>query len=197
MLDQRIQGLYGITPNNNLNIALIERIFNEHKVNILQYRHKTNNDKLKLKEAKRLLELCLQHNTLFIVNDDINLCEKVGADGVHLGQNDTSINTAREQLGEKAIIGVSCYNQLQLAFEAEEMGANYVAFGSLFSSITKPTASECPLSVIKIAKEKIKLPIVGIGGITFENQRLAFHAGCDAVAMLNGLFSFNKELRTD
>ena len=197
MLDQRIQGLYGITPNNNLNIALIERIFNEHKVNILQYRHKTNNDKLKLEEAKQLLELCLQHNTLFIVNDDINLCEKVGADGIHLGQNDTSINTAREQLGEKVIIGVSCYNQLQLAFEAEEMGANYVAFGSLFSSITKPTASECPLSVIKAAKEKIKLPIVGIGGITFENQRFAFHAGCDAVAMLNGLFSFNKELRTD
>ena len=63
MLDQRIQGLYGITPNNNLNIALIERIFNEHKVNILQYRHKTNNDKLKLEEAKRLLELCLQHVT--------------------------------------------------------------------------------------------------------------------------------------
>jgi len=189
MLDQRIQGLYGITPNNNLNIALIERIFNEHKVNILQYRHKTNNDKLKLEEAKRLFELCLHHNTLFIVNDDINLCEKVGADGVHLGQNDTSINTAREQLGEKAIIGVSCYNQLQLAFEAEEMGANYVAFGALFSSITKPTASGCPLSVIKTAKEKIKLPIVGIGGITFENQRLAFQAGCDAVAMLNGLFS--------
>jgi len=189
MLDQRIQGLYGITPNNNLNIALIERIFNEHKVNILQYRHKTNNDKLKLEEAKRLLELCLQHNTLFIVNDDINLCEKVGADGVHLGQNDNSINTAREQLGEKAIIGVSCYNQLQLAVEAEEMGANYVAFGALFSSITKPTASGCPLSIIKTAKEKIKLPIVGIGGITFENQRLAFQAGCDAVAMLNGLFS--------
>ena len=189
MLDQRIQGLYGITPNNNLNIALIERIFNEHKVNILQYRHKTNNDKLKLEEAKRLLELCLQHNTLFIVNDDINLCEKVGADGVHLGQNDNSINTAREQLGEKAIIGVSCYNQLQLAFEAEEMGANYVAFGALFNSITKPTASHCPLSVIKSAKEKIKLPIVGIGGITFENKKLAFSAGCDAVAMLNGLFS--------
>jgi thiamine-phosphate pyrophosphorylase len=189
MLDQRIQGLYGITPNNNLNIALIERIFNEHKVNILQYRHKTNNDKLKLEEAKKLLELCLQHNTLFIVNDDINLCEKVGADGVHLGQNDSSINTARKQLGEKAIIGVSCYNQLQLAIEAEEMGANYVAFGTLFSSITKPTSIGCPLSIIKTAKEKIQLPIVGIGGITFENQRLAFQAGCDAVAMLNGLFS--------
>ena len=189
MLDQRIQGLYGITPNNNLNIALIERVITEHQVNILQYRHKTNDDQLKLNEAQQLLDLCLTHNTLFIVNDDINLCEKVGADGVHLGQNDTPINTAREQLGEKAIIGVSCYNQLQLALDAEEMGANYVAFGTLFNSITKPTASHCPLSVIKSAKEKIKLPIVGIGGITFENKKLAFAAGCDAVAMLNGLFS--------
>ena len=189
MLDQRIQGLYGITPNNNLNIALIERVITEHQVNILQYRHKTNDDQLKLNEAQQLLDICLTHNTLFIVNDDINLCEKVGADGVHLGQNDTPINTAREQLGEKAIIGVSCYNQLQLAFDAEEMGADYVSFGALFNSITKPTAIHCPLSVIKNAKEKLKLPIVGIGGITFENKKLAFVAGCDAVAMLNGLFS--------
>jgi thiamine-phosphate pyrophosphorylase len=189
MIDQRIQGLYGITPNNNLNIALIERVITEHQVNILQYRHKTNDEQLKLDEAQQLLDICLTHNTLFIVNDDINLCEKVGADGVHLGRNDTSINTAREQLGEKAIIGVSCYNQLKLAFEAETMGANYVAFGALFNSITKPTSSHCPLSVIKSAKEKLKLPIVGIGGITFENKKLAFAAGCDAVAMLNGLFS--------
>ena len=189
MLDQRIQGLYGITPNNNLNIALIERVITEHQVNILQYRHKINDDQLKLDEAQQLLDLCLTHNTLFIVNDDINLCEKVGADGVHLGQKDTSVKTAREQLGEKAIIGMSCYNQLQLAFDAQEMGANYVAFGSIFNSVSKPTASHCPLSVIKNAKEKLKLPIVGIGGITFENQELAFEAGCDAVAMLNGLFS--------
>ncbi len=188
MLDQRIQGLYGITPNNNLNIALIERVITEHQVNILQYRHKTNDDQLKLNEAQQLLDLCLTHNTLFIVNDDINLCEKVGADGVHLGHNDTSINIAREQLGEKAIIGVSCYNQLQLACEAEAMGANYVAFGALFRSITKPTASHCPLAVIKSAKQKLNLPIVGIGGITFENKESAFEVGCDAVAMLKGLF---------
>ena len=188
MLDQRIQGLYGITPTNKLNIALIERVITEHQVNILQYRHKTNDDQLKLKEAQQLLDLCLTHNTLFIVNDDINLCEKVGADGIHLGQNDISINTAREQLGEKAIIGASCYNDLQLAFEAETMSADYVTFGALFNSTSKPTAKHCPLSVIKSAKEKLNVPIVGIGGITFDNQRLAFESGCDAVAMLNGLF---------
>ena len=189
MLDQRIQGLYGITPNNNLNIALIERIFNEHKVNILQYRHKTNNDKLKLEEAKRLLELCLQHNTLFIVNDDINLCEKVGADGVHLGQKDIDIETARSQLGEKFIIGVSCYNNPQLAIEAEKKGANYVAFGIIFPSTTKPSAGYCPLSTIESVKQKINIPIVGIGGINFDNQKYVFEAGCDSVAMVSGLFS--------
>ena len=153
MLDQRIQGLYGITPNNNLNITLIERVITKQQVNILQYRHKTNDNQLKLYEAQQLRDLCLTHNTLFIVNDDINLCEKVGASGVHLGQNDTSIKTAREQLGENAIIGVSCYNKLQLAFEAEAMGADYVAFGALFNSISKPTARHCPLSIIKSAKE--------------------------------------------
>jgi len=188
MLDQRIQGLYGITPNNNLNIAIIERVITEHQINILQYRHKTNDDQLKLNEAQQLFDLCLTHNTLFIVNDDINLCEKVGADGIHLGQGDTPVNRAREHLGEKAIIGVSCYNELQIAIEAEAMGADYVAFGALFNSISKPNAIHCPLSVIKSAKEKLKIPIVGIGGITFDNQRLAFESGCDAVAMLKGLF---------
>ena len=188
MLNQKIQGLYGITPNKNLNIALIEHIFNEHKVSILQYRHKTSNEKLKLKEAKQLLKLCLQYNTLFIVNDDINLCEKVGADGVHLGGSDLDITSARAQLGEKFIIGKSCYNSLDLAIEAEQMGANYVAFGAIFNSTTKPSASHCPLSTIEKVKQKINIPIVGIGGITFENQKHAYNAGCDSVAMNKGSF---------
>ena len=110
MLDQKIQGLYGITPNKNLNINLIKNVINKHKVNILQYRHKTQDEKKKLDEAKRLLELCQEHNTLFIVNDDVNLCLKVGADGVHLGQNDDEIIVCTRALGEKFIIGVSCHN---------------------------------------------------------------------------------------
>ena len=188
MLDQRIQGLYGITPNNNLNIALIERIFNEHKVNILQYRHKTNNDKLKLEEAKQLLELCLQHNTLFIVNDDINLCEKVGADGIHIGQSDINARLARAALGKKFIIGVTCHDSLKLAIDAENNSADYIALGAIFHSINKPKAIHCPLSKINNIKKNINIPIVGIGGINFENQSLAYDAGCDAVAMIDGLF---------
>ncbi len=188
-LDQRINGLYGITPNKKLDIEFIENIITAHQVKILQYRHKTQDDQLKLDEAQQLRELCLIHNTLFIVNDDINLCEKVDADGVHLGQLDETVAEARYKLGKQSIIGVSCYNEIGLALEAEKSGASYVAFGALFPSMTKPNAEHCKLSIIKSAKRQINIPIVGIGGITFENQNLAFDAGCDAVAMLNGLFN--------
>ena len=188
-LDQRIKGLYGITPNKKLDIEFIENIIIAHQVKILQYRHKTQDDQLKLDEAQQLRELCLIHNTLFIVNDDINLCEKVNADGVHLGQLDKTVTEARYKLGKQAIIGISCYNKIGLAVDSEKSGASYVAFGALFDSKTKPNAEHCKLSVIKSVKKRINIPIVGIGGITFENQNLAFNAGCDAVAMLNGLFS--------
>ncbi len=188
-IDQRINGLYGITPNKKLDIEFIESIITGHQVKILQYRHKTQDEQLKLVEAQQLRELCLTHNTLFIVNDDINLCEKVNADGVHLGQFDKSVAEARYKLGEKTIIGISCYNKIDLALEAEKSGASYVAFGALFPSITKTKAEHCKLSIIKSVKKRINIPIVGIGGITFENQNLAFNAGCDAVAMLDGLFN--------
>jgi thiamine-phosphate pyrophosphorylase len=92
-------------------------------------------------------------------------------------------------LGKDSIIGVSCYNQLGLAIQAQSQGANYVAFGALFASSTKPNAKRCPLSVVTQAKKELCLPIVGIGGITFENQQLALDAGCDTVAMINELFN--------
>ena len=188
MLNQRIKGLYGITPNKNLNISIIEKAFNEHRINILQYRHKTLDEKLKIKEAKKLLKLCKQYNTLFIINDDVNLCAKVGADGVHLGQNDVDIYSARNRLGKNFIIGVTCHNSLKLAKEAENNGANYIGLGAIFKSTTKPNAVNCSLSEILNIKNNINIPIVGIGGITFENQQSALDAGCDSIAMVEGLF---------
>ena len=188
MIDQRIKGLYGITQNKNLSLALIESVFKKHKINILQYRHKTMDEKLKLEEAKLLLELCKQYNTLFIINDDINLCEKVGADGVHLGQNDIDVHSARSQLGKKFFIGVSCYNNIELAIEAENSGANYIALGAIFKSASKPNANNCSLSTIQNIKKHINIPIVGIGGITFENQQSVLDAGCNSIAMIEGLF---------
>jgi len=188
MLNQRIKGLYGITPDKDLNIKLIENAIKKHKVNILQYRRKTKDEKLKLNEATKLLELCLQYNTLFIVNDDVNLCKKIGANGVHLGQNDVDVHSARSQLGKKYIIGVSCYNNIELAIEAENNGADYIALGAIFKSSTKPNAAYCSLSTIQNIKSNINIPIVGIGGITFENQQSVFDAGCNSIAMIEGLF---------
>ncbi len=134
ILNQRIHGLYGITPNKKIDIEFIENIITAHQVKILQYRHKTQDEQLKLDEAQQLRELCLTHNTLFIINDDINLCEKVNADGVHLGQLDKSVTEARYKLGTQTIIGISCYNEIGLALDAEKSGASYVAFGALFPS---------------------------------------------------------------
>ena len=188
MLNQRIKGLYGITPDKDLNIALIENAIKKHKVNILQYRRKIQDEKRKLDEATQLLKLCLQHNTLFIVNDDVNLCKKIGADGVHLGQNDVDISSARSLLGKKFIIGVSCHNDLELALEAEKNGANYIALGAVFKSKTKPNAAYCSYSKIQNIKSNINIPIVGIGGITFENQQSVLDAGCNSIAMIEGLF---------
>ena len=188
MLSQRIKGLYGITPNKDLDITLIENAIKRHKVNILQYRRKTQDKKIKLDEATLLLKLCQQYNTLFIVNDDVNLCKKVGADGVHLGQNDIDITSARCQLGEEFIIGVSCHSNLELAIQAENNGADYIALGAIFKSNTKPNANNCSLSEIQYIKKNIIIPIVGIGGITFENQQSVIDAGCDSIAMVEGLF---------
>jgi len=188
MLNQRIKGLYGITPNKDLDITLIENTIKKHKINILQYRRKTQDEKRKLDESTQLLKLCLEYNTLFIVNDDVNLCKKIGANGVHLGQNDVDVHSARNQLGEKFIIGVSCHNSLKLAIEAENSGANYIALGAIFKSASKPNANNCSLSTIQNIKSNINIPIVGIGGITFENQQSALDAGCNSIAMLEGLF---------
>ena len=186
---EKIRGIYAITPDVSLNLDQVEKVITQHCISILQYRRKTADDDLKLKEATKLRQLCLQHHTLFIINDDINLAQKVGADGVHLGKNDTSIKQARQLLKDDAIIGVSCYDDINLAINAQEKGATYVAFGALFTSSTKPDAPHCSLDTITQAQQTLKVPIVGIGGVDFNNQEDALKAGCAAVAMVSALFA--------
>ena len=183
-----VKGIYAITPNQVLALDAIEHMLNRYQPYALQYRHKTDDQALKLAEAKALKQLCSLHNTVFIINDDINLAQKVGADGVHLGQEDGNIAKARAQLGDQALIGASCYNQIELALQAQAAGADYVAFGALFASPTKPEAVPCSLETITQAKTQLQIPIVGIGGITLENQQQALTAGCDAVAMITALY---------
>jgi thiamine-phosphate pyrophosphorylase len=141
--------------------------------------------------ACELLALCHTYNVPFIINDNVELAEKIGADGVHLGKDDGSILDARQRLGKSVIIGVSCYNSLERAIEAEKHGANYVAFGRFFTSNSKPLAAPAEIGTLTAAKKVLTLPIVAIGGILPENGASLLNAGADLLAVIGGLDTEN------
>lgn len=158
---------------------------------LVQYRDKAPSDALTL--AKALLETCRAANVPLIVNDDIELALAIGADGVHLGKDDTDIATARRRLGQSAIIGVSCYDSIERALDAESHGADYAAFGRFFASGTKPLASPAKLETLRLAKRQLAIPIVAIGGILPENGLSLLEAGADLLAVVGGLFDRDPE----
>ena len=153
---------------------------------VLQYRVK--HPVAPLAEARALLALCRRAEIPFIVNDDIELAAAIGADGVHLGREDDSIQAARRRLGKKAFVGVSCYDDVERAVWAEQEGADYVAFGRFFPSQTKPHAPCAQLSTLCLAKQRLMVPIVAIGGITVENAAALLAAGADWLAVIEGVF---------
>ncbi len=177
------KGLYAITSNND-SLDHIETIL-QARTAILQYREKINPDP---DHAKKLKSLCEDFKVTFIINDNPQLAKEVKADGVHLGEEDDSYDETRELLGNEAIIGISCYDSLDLAIEAEKLGANYVAFGSFFPSKTKQNTRRPDLELLKQARKKLSIPIVAIGGITPENGRPLVEAGADFIAAINGVF---------
>ena len=154
----------------------------------IQYRNKSANAALRIEQARALQDLCRQHGVALIINDYIELCLILNADGVHLGGDDGDIAAARMQLGPSKIIGVSCYNCLKIAAAAKSQGADYVAFGACFDSATKPAAVRAPLALLTQAREKMGLPVVAIGGITLTNATLAIEAGADAIAVIAAVF---------
>ncbi len=186
-----ISGLYAITPDviNTSNLVLITNQALIGGVKLLQYRNKVADSALRLEQASSLLHLCQKFHVPLIINDDLELAIEIGADGVHLGMEDIAIVEARQRLGSGRIIGASCYNQLKYAIEAEQNSADYVAFGTFFSSITKPSAVAVSISLIYEAKQYLQVPIVAIGGVTSENALELIHQGVDAVAISNSLFS--------
>ncbi|MEI7839611.1 MAG: thiamine phosphate synthase [Methylococcaceae bacterium] len=187
------RGLYAITPEGKTAAEILE--FTEAVLKggacVVQYREKGRNDKTDL--AKKLLELCHAHNVPFLINDNVELAETIGADGVHLGKDDGSISEARQRLGKSAIIGVSCYNSLECAIAAEKEGANYVAFGRFFSSNSKPLAAPAEIGTLTAAKKVLTLPIVAIGGILPKNGTSLIDAGADLLAVIGGLTIANSE----
>lgn len=183
------RGLYAITQPENKTIDQVVREVEaalKGGAVVVQYRDKNPIDAMSL--ACQLLKLCHAYQVPLLINDSVELALAVGADGVHLGKDDGEITEARKRLGSKAIIGVSCYNDLAKALAAVELGATYVAFGRFFASGSKPLASPADIDTLRQAKRQIKVPIVAIGGILPENGGQLLAAGADLLAVIGGLF---------
>lgn len=133
--------------------------------------------------AAPLQEICAAHDVAFIVNDSISLAKRLGADGVHLGQDDGDVADARQRLGRQAQIGVTCHASRHLAMEAGEAGADYVAFGAFFPTTTKVTEHVADLDLLHWWANLFELPVVAIGGITPANCVPLVAAGADFLAV--------------
>lgn len=187
-----IRGLYVITDGRHQSPAqLVERVglAIAGGATLVQYRAKNITPAQRLAEAAALSELCRAQGIPLIINDDTELAARVGAAGVHLGRDDTPLALARERLGERALIGISCYNRLDAAINAQRDGADYVAFGSFFPSSTKPGAVSAPLTLLQQARRRLSIPVVAIGGITVGNGANLIRNGATALAVVSGVFA--------
>ncbi|HCA27781.1 MAG TPA: thiamine phosphate synthase [Betaproteobacteria bacterium] len=185
-----ISGLYAITPEEPETAVLCAkvRLALTGGARIVQYRAKGLDRAAQRAQAESLLSLCRPLGALFIINDDPALAAEIGADGVHLGQDDSTIANARRLLGARRIIGASCYNRLAAAEAAAAAGADYIAFGSFFPSSTKPAAIAAPLTLLQQAKQRLTAPLVAIGGLNLDNSGKLIAAGADALAVISALF---------
>lgn len=185
-----ISGLYAVTPNELDTKLLVAKVVAALKggVRLVLYRNKAAGKTLLLRQATALLAACRTYDALLIINDHLDLCARIDADGLHLGAADCRPGPVRRLLGADKIIGVSCYNQLDLAQAAQADGADYVAFGACFGAGNKSKAVNAPLNLFAQAKQSLNIPTVGIGGITLDNAQAVKEAGADAIAVISTLF---------
>lgn len=185
------QGLYAITPE----FKSASKLINDVKLAIkggavmIQYRDKNNSSTKRREIATQLLTLCNENSVPLIINDDIELANSIGAHGVHIGKDDCKLAEAKAKLPKNSIIGVTCYNNIARAVEAEKQGASYVAFGRFFASKSKPEASTAELEILTQAKQQLSIPITAIGGISPDNATQALKAGADLLAVINAIFN--------
>ncbi len=189
-MNQLVSGLYAVTPDLTDTGALVGKVDAALRggARVIQYRSKSIAAPLCQAQAAEIARLCRDRSALFIVNDSVALARACGADGVHLGRDDTTVLAARAELGAARLIGVSCYNDLSRARAAQSQGADYIAFGSFFPSATKPLASHASMELLRAAASELALPIVAIGGINEDNAAGLIAGGADAIAVVSALF---------
>ena len=186
-----MKGLYLVTPDWDDTEALIKatEIALTVGVGLLQYRHKTATGELRLEQASALLKLCRQHNVPFIINDHIDLCIALDADGIHVGGTDASVAVVRTLIGKEKILGASCYGDFALAEQAQIAGASYVAFGGFYPSRVKKYEVSTPASIVSKAKAELTVPVCVIGGMTPDNAQPLVKEGADMVAAISSVYS--------
>ncbi|MHA6206016.1 thiamine phosphate synthase [Dyella soli] len=181
------RGLYVITDGPRANLLEAVALALAGGAKLLQYRDKTTDQARRLTEARALRALCAARGVPLIINDDVALAQAAGAAGVHLGEDDGDIASARLALGPDAIIGVSCYDSLERARQVAADGADYLAFGAFFPSPTKPHARRASFDLLR-QTAALGLPRVAIGGITPENGGSLVDAGADYLAVISAVF---------
>lgn len=177
-----LHGIYAISDEILTPYALLPQALEsalKAGVRIFQLRDKSHSDEWLLPYARELMAICACHNALFVLNDRLELALELNAPALHLGRDDVAFKQARKHFG--GLLGGSSYGDLARAKELESMGADYVAFGALFPSSTKPNAPLAPLEILSRAKDELQIPICAIGGISAHNIHLLKKADMWAV----------------
>lgn len=185
-----MRGLYLVTPDwtdTERLLAATGQALDAGAV-LVQYRNKTASAGLRHEQAAALLALCRRHNRQLIINDHLDLCLQLDADGVHVGGLDAPVAAVRAALGPSKIVGASCYGQFALAQSAQDAGASYVAFGGFYPSTVKVYEVSTPLQIVAQAKGVLQVPVVVIGGMTAVNARPLVGLGSDLVAAISSVY---------
>lgn len=185
-----LRGLYAITPDGLPGERLIEQVGAALRggAKLVQYRDKQRDLQQQGEIARSLRTLCQRHGARLIINDSLQLALAVDADGVHLGGSDGDLAAARRALGAGKLLGASCYADFELARQALAAGADYVAFGAVYPSPTKPHALRAPLSLLARCRAELGATSCAIGGITVANGAALVAAGADLLAVITDLF---------
>lgn len=185
-----LRGLYLVTPDWDDTRKLLEttELALKGGIALLQYRHKTADAALRQEQAECLQALCRSYQTPFIINDHIDLCMSIDADGMHVGGTDKSVTEVRQLIGPDKILGSSCYGSLELAHAAEQAGASYVAFGGFYASRVKKYPVTTDPRIVTDWKVQGKVPSCVIGGMTKENSMPLIANGADMVAAISSVY---------
>ncbi|GHU26648.1 thiamine-phosphate synthase [Betaproteobacteria bacterium] len=186
----KLRGLYTITPKTSDIADCLARVRAALRggARIVQYRDKSGDAQRQQATAQALRALTRDFGALLIINDSLPLTLAVDADGVHLGGDDGDLAAAREALGQDRILGASCYADFDRAHAAVRAGVDYVAFGAVFASPTKPHAVRADLALFGRCRNELGIPACAIGGITLDNAATVVAAGADMLAIITDIF---------